>query len=81
MIIQKNNGKVVPQQSGREKFKMVAKTMMGLEEVLAEELRECGAENIECLSRAVAFEGDMAVVSSQLCVPHGTGHLEALCRV
>ena len=38
MIIQKNNGKVVPQQSGREKFKMVAKTMMGLEEVLAEEL-------------------------------------------
>ena len=62
MIIQKNNGKVVPQQSGREKFKMVAKTMMGLEEVLAEELRECGAENIECLSRAVAFEGDMRLL-------------------
>ena len=48
MIIQKDNGKIVPtQQSGREKFKMVAKTMMGLEEVLAEELKECGAENIE----------------------------------
>lgn len=62
MIIQKNNGKVVPQQSGREKFKMVAKTMMGLEEVLAEELRECGAENIECMSRAVAFEGDMRLL-------------------
>lgn len=62
MIIQKNNGKVVPQQSGREKFKMVAKTMMGLEEVLAEELRECGAENIECMSRAVAFKGDMRLL-------------------
>lgn len=62
MIIQRNNGKVVPQQSGREKFKMVAKTMMGLEEVLAEELRECGAENIECMSRAVAFEGDMRLL-------------------
>ena len=50
------------QPSGREKFKMVAKTMMGLEEVLAEELRECGAENIECLNRAVNFEGDMRVL-------------------
>ena len=62
MIIQKNNGKVVPQQSGREKFKMIAKTMMGLEEVLAEELRECGAENIECITRAVIFEGDMRLL-------------------
>ncbi len=63
MIIQKQNGKVVPvTSSGREKFKMVAKTMMSLEEVLAEELRECGAENIECGSRVVTFEGDMRVL-------------------
>ncbi len=63
MIIQKQNGKVVPVESAaREKFKMVAKTMMGLEEVLAEELRECGAENIECGARAVSFEGDMRVL-------------------
>lgn len=63
MIIQKKNGKVVPMQStGREKFKMIAKTMMGLEEVLAEELKECGAENIECINRAVTFEGDMRVL-------------------
>jgi putative N6-adenine-specific DNA methylase len=41
---------------------MVAKTMMGLEEVLAEELKECGAENIECINRAVTFEGDMRVL-------------------
>lgn len=40
MIIQKQNGKVVPvQNTSRERFKMVAKTMMGLEEVLAEELK------------------------------------------
>ncbi len=62
MIIQKTGGKVVPQQTGREKFKMIAKTMMGLEEVLAEELRECGAENIECINRAVTFEGDMRLL-------------------
>lgn len=63
MIIQKVNGKVVTASaSGREKFKMVAKTMMGLEEVLAEELKACGAENIECGSRAVSFEGDMRVL-------------------
>lgn len=63
MIIQKVNGKVVAASaSGREKFKMVAKTMMGLEEVLAEELKACGAENIECGSRAVSFEGDMRVL-------------------
>lgn len=63
MIIQKQNGKVVPiEKSNVDKFKMIAKTMMGLEEVLADELRECGAENIECIKRAVAFEGDMKVL-------------------
>ena len=37
MIIQKNNGKVVtPSTTMKEKFKMVAKTMVSLEEVLAE---------------------------------------------
>ncbi len=63
MIIQKENGKVIPSSaSGREKFKMVAKTMMGFEEILADELRECGAENIECGKRAVYFDGDMRVL-------------------
>ena len=63
MIIQEENGKVVPAMaSGREKFKMVAKTMMGFEEILADELRDCGAENIECGSRAVYFEGDMRLL-------------------
>lgn len=39
-------------------FKMVAKTMAGLEGVLAEELTAMGAENVEVLYRAVGFEGD-----------------------
>lgn len=42
----------------QKKQTLVAKTMAGLEEVLAEELREMGAENITILSRAVQFEGD-----------------------
>ncbi len=37
---------------------MIAKTFEGLEQALAGELKELGAENIEILKRAVAFEGD-----------------------
>ncbi len=60
MIIQKQNGKVVPlEPANREKFQMIAKTMQGLEDVLADELREMGATDIELLSRAVSFRGDM----------------------
>ncbi len=63
MIIQKNHGKVVPNESTkREKFKMVAKTMVSLEEVLADELRELGAENVVVGNRAVEFEGDMRLL-------------------
>ena len=32
--------------------------MAGLEQVLAEELAQLGAENINVLNRAVSFEGD-----------------------
>ena len=45
-----------------DKFKMVAKTMFGLEGVLAKELENMGAENIEQLKRAVSFEGDMSLL-------------------
>ena len=63
MIIQKNHGKVVPNEgTTREKFKMVAKTMVNLEEVLAEELRQMGAENVTVGARAVEFEGDMRLL-------------------
>jgi putative N6-adenine-specific DNA methylase len=39
-------------------FKMVAKTMFGFEEILAKELRNLGASNVEEGVRSVSFEGD-----------------------
>jgi len=39
-------------------FDMIAKTMSGLEEVLAEELRALGAQRIDIAERAVHFVGD-----------------------
>jgi len=39
-------------------FKMVAKTLFGLEELLAQELRQLGASEIETGTRMVSFEGD-----------------------
>ncbi len=63
MIIQKNHGKVVPNDSTpKETFKMVAKTMVNLEEVLADELRQLGALNVTPITRAVEFEGDMRLL-------------------
>lgn len=42
-----------------EKFQMVAKTFQGLEEVLSEELRALGAENVRPGRRMVSFDGDL----------------------
>lgn len=39
-------------------FKMVAKTLFGLEELLAQELRQLGASSVEIGTRNVSFEGD-----------------------
>lgn len=41
---------------------MVAKTMAGLEEILAEELIGLGADNVEIGNRVVSFEGDQALM-------------------
>lgn len=41
-----------------EKFLMIAKTLQGLEGVLAEELKRIGAEDIEIKQKAVFFKGD-----------------------
>lgn len=41
---------------------MVAKTLGGLEEALAEELRGIGAQNVEPGRRSVSFEGDLAML-------------------
>ena len=37
---------------------MLAKTMYGLEEILAEELKDLGAQNVKIQNRAVSFKGD-----------------------
>ena len=41
-----------------EEFELIAKTLEGLEEVLAQELIELGANNVEIGRRMVAFTGD-----------------------
>ncbi|MEQ9297512.1 MAG: THUMP domain-containing protein [Cyclobacteriaceae bacterium] len=43
-------------------MEFVAKTLFGLEEVLAEELKGLGAEKVTVLKRAVSFEGDLTVM-------------------
>lgn len=40
-------------------LKLLAKTVFGLEEVLAQEIQRIGAKNVEILTRAVSFEGDL----------------------
>ncbi|MGB3949094.1 MAG: THUMP domain-containing protein [Bacteroidia bacterium] len=42
----------------KEDFKMIAKTIFGLEEVLSTELQRLGAKNVEVHNRAVSFTGD-----------------------
>lgn len=46
----------------RQNFAMIAKTMAGLEDVLAEELISLGADNLEMGNRMVSFEGDLALL-------------------
>ncbi len=43
-------------------FEMVAKTFKGLENVLADELKQLGAENVEPGNRMVSFTGDLAML-------------------
>jgi len=44
------------------KFRLIAKTFQGLEEVLVQELENLGAEEIKILKRAVSFVGDKALL-------------------
>lgn len=46
----------------KDNFEMVAKTFQGLEDVLAEELRDLGAQNVEPGRRMVSFEGDLEML-------------------
>jgi putative N6-adenine-specific DNA methylase len=45
-----------------ERYEMVATTLMGLEEVLAEEIKKLGGERVQVLKRAVSFVGDDALL-------------------
>jgi putative N6-adenine-specific DNA methylase len=46
----------------KRNFAMIAKTMAGLEDVLAGELIALGADNLEIGTRMVSFEGDLALL-------------------
>ncbi len=46
----------------KNSFGMLAKTLAGLEEILAGELHELGAKNIDLQNRAVSFTGDKALL-------------------
>lgn len=52
-----------------ETFEMVAKTQQGLEHILAKELEELGAKNINIHRRAVSYQGDLKMLYlSNLCL-------------
>ena len=48
--------------NNNEEFKMVAKTFKGLEDVLAQELIELGANNVQKERRAVSFTGNKEIL-------------------
>ncbi|WP_243641755.1 THUMP domain-containing class I SAM-dependent RNA methyltransferase [Maribacter algicola] len=50
-------------------FRMIAKTLFGFEEILAKELRNLGAGNVEVGVRSVAFDGDTGFMyKANLCL-------------
>ena len=64
---------------------MIAKTLKGLEEVLAQELTELGADEVQIQRRAVSFRGDKAMLYSanlwlrtalRILIPIKTGKLK-----
>lgn len=46
----------------KKTYRMIAKTLKGLEEVLAQELTELGADEVQIQRRAVSFRGDKAML-------------------
>ena len=50
-------------------FRMLAKTFFGFEEILVQELRELGAQNVQKGVRSVSFEGDKGFMyKANLCL-------------
>ncbi|MCH9031177.1 MAG: class I SAM-dependent RNA methyltransferase [candidate division Zixibacteria bacterium] len=60
-------------------FAMLAKTLFGLEEILAAELEELGAKDIELLNRAITYRGGRELLyRSNLCLRTATRILQPL---
>ena len=53
-----------------ETFEMVAKTLYGLEEILAEELLALGANDLQIGRRMVSFTGDKELLYKAYCPAH-----------
>ena len=52
-----------------QNFKMLAKTFFGFEEILAKELKQLGAQEVEIGNRAVSFLGDKGFMyKANLCL-------------
>lgn len=65
----------------KEQFEMVAKTLQGLEDVLADELKAIGAQNIQVGRRVVSFEGDKEVLyKANLCCRTALRILKPICK-
>ena len=69
----------------KKQYTMIAKTLKGLEEVLAQELTELGADEVQIQRRAVSFRGDKAMLYSanlwlrtalRILIPIKTGKLK-----
>lgn len=68
-------------ETNRPKFEMVAKTFQGLEEVLAEELRNLGAEDVEPGRRMVAFKGTLETLyRANMCCRTALRILKPICK-
>ena len=56
-----------------KEFQMLAKTFKGLEDVLAKELIELGANNVQIERRAVSFTGDLRMLyTARFCLRTAT---------
>lgn len=65
VIIRKKNKteeKITIENPEKSAFSLVAKTLVGLEELLAQEISSAGGTNIQILNRAVSFEGDLETI-------------------
>ena len=71
--VRKRTGGSNPSLSAMKTFSMLAKTFKGLEEVLAQELIELGANDVLIERRAVSFMGDKAMLyRANLCLRTAT---------